>query len=96
MSTIIKNKRGKDPYTLLSKGAPEIMKKLFKSNLPKNYDQKLMEYSEQGFRVLALGFKSVTNINQKAAALETQMSFLGFLLLDNPLKKISAEVIDKL
>ena len=63
MSTIITNTLDKT-YTLLTKGAPEIMKNLFKKEyVPHDYDYKLQQLSEEGLRVLAMGYKEIDELN---------------------------------
>ena len=55
MSTIIYMNGG---YRVLTKGAPETIKSLLKSSHP-NYDQVYSKYTKQGYRVLALAYKSL-------------------------------------
>ena len=41
---------------VLSKGAPEVLKK-FMTDLPSDYDEQYLKYVKNGGRVLALAFK---------------------------------------
>lgn len=52
-------------------------------------------YSQQGYRVLGLSYKTIQNskINRSD---EQQMIFLGFILLEDPLKESSLASIDRL
>lgn len=65
MSTIIlNNNHFSSKFKILTKGAPEIMFDLFdKNTLPKNYKEKVREFSEQGLRLLAMGFKEIDNMH---------------------------------
>ena len=98
MSTVILNSNHfSSKFKVLSKGAPEIMKDLFDpETVPEDYKQKTREYSEQGLRLLAMGYKEIDNIDQSEENLENNLKFLGFILLENPLKKVSKEIIKKL
>ena len=98
MTTIISNeKRNEDKYTVLTKGAPEIMKNYCDpKTIPEDYDDILVEYSEQGLRILTLAYRKVNEIPEKVEDVEENLVFLGFLLLNNPIKKESAPIISKL
>lgn len=43
-------------YRVLSKGAPEVLKK-FMTNIPSGYDKGYLKYVKNGARVLAMGYK---------------------------------------
>jgi magnesium-transporting ATPase (P-type) len=61
MSTIvsIEEGRGFSPeFKVLSKGAPEVMKKYLKT-VPENYDQGYLKHVKNGARVLALAYKNL-------------------------------------
>jgi len=45
-------------YRVLSKGAPEVLKKYMK-DVPKDYDNCYMSYVKNGARVLALAYKDI-------------------------------------
>lgn len=90
MSVIIKNEaKDEYKYTLLCKGAPETIKTICDStSVPSDYDTKLMNFSEQGYRVLAFAYKPLKEgyKDYSDTELEEGMKFIGFLLVDNPLK----------
>ena len=90
MSVVIKNELNNEhKYTVLSKGAPEVIKAhCTKESLPEDFDSQLINLSEQGLRVLAFAYKKTNeDVNSKTEEeLETDLVFLGFLLVDNPLK----------
>ncbi|KAN0022181.1 hypothetical protein ACTFIU_004352 [Dictyostelium citrinum] len=87
-----------------SKGAPEIMKPFYnEKSLPENYDQCFKNYSRQGSRVLALGYKrleSGLNASQYKSmerdSIESNLEFAGFIIFDCPLKPDSMESIEML
>ncbi|MHB1275401.1 MAG: magnesium-translocating P-type ATPase [Candidatus Humimicrobiaceae bacterium] len=60
-------------------------------------DKKFKEYSNQGYRVLGVAYnyinKDTLKINRD---LESSMTFLGFVLLYDPLKENIAQIIDRL
>ena len=82
---------------VLSKGAPETMKGLFKS-IPDNYDYCYNSYAKQGYRVLALGYNSSNsfNINTKRDELEKDLTFCGFVVVETPLKHDTLKYITEL
>jgi cation-transporting ATPase 13A1 len=42
----------------LTKGAPEVIRKLLKT-VPENYDKAYLKYVKEGARVLALAYKNI-------------------------------------
>ena len=82
------NKNNEKKYIFLQKGAPDIVTNLCStSSLPPNYKEKIDELSQKGYRVLALAYKDIPDINLETKKIEKDMIFLGFLIFDNPLKK---------
>ena len=55
----------------------------------------MAEYTEQGYRVIALAFKKLETIDlpKERSEVENNLTFLGFLVLENKLKKITSETI---
>jgi cation-transporting ATPase 13A1 len=82
---------------VLSKGAPETMKSLFKS-VPENYDACFNTYAKQGYRVLALGYNSSNsfNITTKREEVEKDLEFCGFVVVETPLKDDTVKYITEL
>lgn len=82
---------------VLSKGAPETMKNLFKS-IPDNYDDCFNTYAKQGYRVLALGYNTSNsfNINTKREEVEKDLEFCGFVVVETPLKDDTIKYINEL
>ena len=101
MSVIVKNLNEKN-YKLFVKGSPEVIKELCKSNsLPENYDQIINNNIKVGNQVIALAysyknlnFKNIDNIDRDQ--FETNLKFLGFIIIKNKIKENSSFVIQKL
>lgn len=91
MSAIVKtsNYSIDDGYHLVVKGAPEVIEKLLK-NPPAGYEKYYNEYANQGYRLLSLAIKKITteeSNEEDRFNLETDLEFVGFLVLSNNLKK---------
>lgn len=56
MSVVVKSG---NKHFLVSKGAPEAIQKMV-INVPRQFDSIVNEYAKQGFRVLGLGLKEIT------------------------------------
>lgn len=84
-------------YVCTAKGAPEFMRSLMKE-VPANYDQIYLEMSRLGARVLALGYKTLGQLNHQELSrlqredVESDLMFAGFVLISCPLKPDSREV----
>ncbi|XP_076022401.1 polyamine-transporting ATPase 13A2 isoform X2 [Genypterus blacodes] len=83
------------------KGAPEMVTSLcLQETVPVQFSSQLQNFSSDGFRVLALGYKpldgktDLTTIER--AAVEKDMQFLGLLVMKNMVKPESAKVINTL
>ena len=89
-------------FIVTVKGAAEVLKPMF-VNLPDNYDKIFMHLSRRGARVLALGFKSLGRKNQSdikelisnRTNLESDLKFVGFVIISCPLKVDSSSVIQE-
>jgi len=75
------------------KGSPEKVAELCNKNtLPVEYDRILEEYTNKGYRVIALGYKPMDGFkfiqiqNTERDRIECNLSFLGFLIMENKLK----------
>lgn len=85
-------------YMSFVKGAPEEIVLRLK-HVPSNYHSVYQKYSFKGFRVLALAFKELHNVEigaWKRADCEEDLEFGGFLVLSSPLKRDSISVIKQL
>ncbi|ORX44343.1 hypothetical protein BCR36DRAFT_373362 [Piromyces finnis] len=102
MSTIatLQDSNGASSIFVATKGAPEVLKPMFTS-VPSYYDDLYKYWARNGSRVIALGYKK-TNLNVSAIRnitrneVECDLTFVGFLLFECPLKEDSAEAIDML
>jgi cation-transporting ATPase 13A3/4/5 len=89
----------------LVKGSPEMIQALSDpASIPSDYEKTLLEYTRKGFRVLAAAAKpfdsallsSVSDLNTLRSEAESNLTFLGFVVLENRLKSVSYSVIDRL
>ena len=85
------------------KGSPERIRELCNiESLPGNFDEILEKYTECGYRVLALACRQMPNLSYlKSQKLtrdeaETDLTFLGFLIMQNKLKPVTVSVIETL
>lgn len=104
MSTIvsIEEKQGSNSeFRVLTKGAPEIIRKFLKQ-VPINYDQSYLKYVKNGARVLALAYKNLNRapaeqfVTMKRDEAESELTFCGFLISECPLKPDTKRVIKEL
>jgi len=84
------------------KGSPEKIKDLCVAQIPSDYDNILEEYTRNGYRVIALASKNLKQFEAKMLLsvrreeIESQLTFLGFLVMENRLKPESEEVLKDL
>ena len=98
MSVIAKNMFD-DTFRSYVKGSPEKIRELcLAETLPENFDEILQIYTECGYRVLALAsrkldinFLKAQKINRDEV--ESNLTFLGFLIMQNKLKPVTTSVI---
>lgn len=94
MSVVINNPNDGSKYTVLMKGAPEVIPQYcIKDTIPSNYDAIFDNYSKRGLRLLAMCYKEVDSYKKEDEELEENMKFLGLLVFVNPLKPDVKEVI---
>lgn len=99
MAVIVRD-ASKDHFEFFLKGSPEKLAPMC-YNLPSNFKASLEFYASRGYRVLALAYKPLRipwHKVHKASLddLETDLSFLAFLVFNNKLKKASAPTLAKL
>ncbi|KAG9324797.1 hypothetical protein KVV02_004670 [Mortierella alpina] len=82
------------------KGAPEAMINICdKNSLPQDYKERLSYYTHKGYRVIACASKPLPNLTFvrsqriKREQVESDLTFLGFIIFENKLKPTSAPVI---
>lgn len=88
-------------YRVLSKGAPEILKKFMKE-VPSDYDSLYLKHVKEGSRVLALAYKPIQKMSQlefnafTREQAECDLIFSGFIVAECPLKPDTKSVIQEL
>ncbi|KAF8929131.1 hypothetical protein BGZ58_009153 [Dissophora ornata] len=99
MSVLVKklHSPGMDIYV---KGAPEAMTDIcLKESLPGDYKERLSYYTHHGYRVIACATKSMPALNFvraqriKREQVESDLTFLGFIVFENKLKPTTAPVV---
>ncbi|KAJ2719732.1 hypothetical protein GGI07_005032 [Coemansia sp. Benny D115] len=84
------------------KGAPEAVRELcYSDTVPRDFDSVLLEYTNRGYRVIALAGKPLKMSwpklqRLKRDAVESDLVFLGLLVFENKLKPTSAPVLQEL
>lgn len=95
MTTIVKDCLD-GSYHLNIKGSPEKISELCsKSSKPSDLDEKIKHYTKRGYRVIALATKRVNqeSLMVERSMLERDLTFLGFLVLENKLKAATFSTI---
>ncbi|XP_032705856.1 probable cation-transporting ATPase 13A5, partial [Lontra canadensis] len=101
--SVVTQVAGEDHFHVYMKGAPEMLAKFCKpETVPKDFPQKLRNYTVQGFRVIALAHKDLKmeklselqNLAREKA--ESELTFLGLLIMENRLKKETKPVLKEL
>lgn len=92
-----------DVFEVYCKGSPEMIISLSNAaTVPKNILKVLKEYTEKGYRVIALGTKILTNVNylkikkMRRDEAECELDFVGLIVLENRLKLETTSVIREL
>ncbi|XP_043926213.1 probable cation-transporting ATPase 13A4 [Protopterus annectens] len=90
--SVITRQIGGDELIAYMKGAPEKVVSLCRpETVPTNFSSDLQFYTQKGFRVIAFGYNSIGNFTGKLTDLqretvESDLTFLGLLILENRLK----------
>ena len=102
MSVIVKSFLDQQ-FKVFVKGSPERIRELcVAESLPGNFDEVLEKYTECGYRVLALAARPMPHLSylksQKITReeVESNLTFLGFLIMQNKLKPVTVSVIETL
>uniref|UniRef100_A0A8B9PET1 Cation-transporting ATPase n=1 Tax=Apteryx owenii TaxID=8824 RepID=A0A8B9PET1_APTOW len=96
--SVVTQKIGKEQYDLYMKGAPETVTSFCRQEtVPANFLKELKTHTSQGFRVIALAHK-VLNLGGDAdvEAAESDLEFLGLLVMENRLKRETEPVLREL
>lgn len=91
-------------FTVYAKGSPEIIHALSRQEtLPRDFYDKLDVYARKGLRVIALAYKPLDKKLTYAKVqkvprdqIECDLTFLGFVILENRLKPETSEIIREL
>ncbi|KAF8929411.1 hypothetical protein BGZ58_008955 [Dissophora ornata] len=82
------------------KGAPEVMTDIcLKASLPLDYTERLAYYTHHGYRVIACAYKSMPTLNfvraqrVKREQVESELTFLGFIVFENKLKPTTEPIV---
>ncbi|XP_051165501.1 polyamine-transporting ATPase 13A3 isoform X1 [Leptopilina boulardi] len=101
--SVITRTLGANHYDLYCKGSPEMIHSLSKpDSIPSDFNSILQEYTSEGYRVIALAHKSLNRLTYAKVQrivrekVETDLSFLGFVILENRLKPETMPVISAL
>lgn len=102
MSVICRNQIDKQ-FIAFVKGSPEKIQELCDpSTLPNNFEEVLETYTKEGFRVIALATKPLPEMTFKLAMgiprgdVESNLKFLGLLVMENKLKPQTPGTIENL
>ncbi|XP_036234202.1 polyamine-transporting ATPase 13A3 isoform X2 [Bactrocera oleae] len=103
MSVITRRLSGSN-FNVYCKGSPEMLQQLCQpSSLPENYSQQLAFFAKRGYRIIAMAFKplspKMSYIKAQRLAreiVESDLEFLGFVVMENRLKPDTSEVIASL
>uniref|UniRef100_A0A8C6QFX6 Cation-transporting ATPase n=1 Tax=Nannospalax galili TaxID=1026970 RepID=A0A8C6QFX6_NANGA len=101
--SVIARLSGDCHFHVYMKGAPEMVASFCRSEtVPKNFPQELRNYTVQGFRVIALAHKTLkmeklSDVGHLAREkVESELTFLGLLIMENRLKKETKPVLKEL
>ncbi|CAD8078910.1 unnamed protein product [Paramecium primaurelia] len=93
MSVIVQRN---DKLRVHVKGSPEKLRELcHPTTVPRSFHKILEHYSKMGFRVLACGSKVIDSECNRDKA-ECNLTFLGFLIMQNKLKPVTRSIIQTL
>ena len=89
--------------TAFVKGSPEMIHSLsVKETIPQNFDDVLENYTKEGLRVLAMGYKPIHEFDAewveacKREHVERDLVFIGFLIMENKVKPETNPSLSKL
>ncbi|KAM4651586.1 polyamine-transporting ATPase 13A2 isoform 2-T5 [Discoglossus pictus] len=99
--SVIARRPSETPADLYMKGAPEMVASLCKAEtVPPDFSAMLRQYTQDGYRVLAFGYKTLPNVEtfedaqvMTRESAERDLTFLGLLIMRNVLKPETTPVI---
>ncbi|KAM9349952.1 polyamine-transporting ATPase 13A3-like [Symphorus nematophorus] len=103
MSVVVR-RLGEKHMDAYLKGAPEVVASLCKQHtVPQNFTETLETYTRQGFRVIALAHRQLESKlswhkvqSLSRDMIETNMEFLGLIIMQNKIKEETAGVLHEL
>ncbi|KAI9741983.1 MAG: hypothetical protein M1834_000372 [Cirrosporium novae-zelandiae] len=102
-ASVVVRQYGASGCDIYVKGAPECMSEICRpESFPADYVDLLNFYTHRGFRVIACATKHLPRLNwikvQKMSRSEAEagLDFIGFIIFENKLKPITADVITEL
>ena len=100
--SVITKEENTNNYSLYCKGSPEKISELSNpDSLPHNFQNVLSSFTKQGFRVIAIAYKTV-NLDKEQIKnadrdqLEFDLTLLGLIIMENKLKPETTPIIGKL
>ncbi|XP_074860637.1 putative cation-transporting ATPase 13A5 [Carettochelys insculpta] len=101
--SVITQQIGKNQYDLYMKGAPEMVSSFCRpETVPSDFTKVLKTYTTQGFRVIALAHKALPTVKDvemdslEREEVESDLTFLGLLIMENRLKPETKAVLEEL
>nr|XP_033814879.1 probable cation-transporting ATPase 13A4 [Geotrypetes seraphini] len=101
--SVITQVTGEDLLSVYMKGAPEMVASFCKpETVPPNFSRELEHYTFQGFRVIGLAYRHLETKNPDEVGslireeVESNLEFLGLLILENRLKSETKPVLKEL
>lgn len=98
---VITRKISDKHFNVYCKGSPEMIATLCRpESIPTDFNEKLNFYAQQGYRIIALAYKpldrkmtypKIQRVSREK--IESELEFLGFVILENRLKPDSEKVI---
>ena len=102
-ASVIVRQTGDPGASVYVKGAPEVMRDICRpSSIPADFDDLLSYYTHKGFRVIACASKYMSKLTwgqlekMERHEAESGLQLTGFIVFENKLKDITAEIIDEL
>ncbi|CAD6192928.1 unnamed protein product [Caenorhabditis auriculariae] len=102
MSVIVANPTNHSTMVVYCKGSPEMVMSLCRpETVPDDFHDVVDEYTQHGYRLIAVATKpldvSLINANKVTRnAVECDLSMIGLIALENRLKPVTEDVIDRL
>ncbi|XP_040205463.1 probable cation-transporting ATPase 13A4 isoform X1 [Rana temporaria] len=101
--SVITQDIGQDKHVVYMKGAPEMVIQFCREDsVPKGFSSELQFYTMKGFRVIGLAYKVLKEVKKWSNSsfvredVESDLEFLGLLILENKLKPETKPVLQEL